>query len=307
MQKELAALYGNEPLPPLRIQYKDYSERLNTGTIKQQLQARQDYWLNEFKQKPPPLNLPTDFTRPGIQGYEGKTLSFEIDNKETSALKKIAADKNVTLFGLVLAILNIFLAKITGKEDITVGIQIAGRQQADLQSIVGVFLNTLVLRNYPQKEKTFAGFLLEVMARTLKAYANQDYPFEDLVEKIIGKRETSRNPMFDVMLVWQNFEQKEIAVPGLHLKPYPHEHKSRALVDISLYGGEAGEKLWYTFEYSSELFKEETLLRYITYFKEITAAVLLNQETQLKDIKISHDLGAAKSNIFQDEDDEFGF
>jgi non-ribosomal peptide synthetase component F len=168
-------------------------------------------------------------------------------------------------------------------------------------------LNTLALRNFPAAEKTFNEFLHQVMARTLQAFENQEYQFESLVEKVLGKRDINRNPLFDVMLVWQNFEQGEIQVPGLTLKPYSYEHKSRALTDLSLYGWETGEKLSFTFEYSTELFETKTVERFILYFKEIVTAIIADKEIKLKDIKISHDLGMAEPGLFQENDDDFGF
>ncbi|MCP5107871.1 MAG: hypothetical protein GY950_31070, partial [bacterium] len=138
-------------------------------------------------------------------------------------------------------------------------------------------------------------------------FENQEYYFEDLVEKVLGKREVNRNPLFDVMLVWQNFERSDIRVPGLTLKPYPHEHKDRALIDLSLYGSEVGDKLEFVFEYSSELFKPETVQRFVNYFKEIVSIVTTRRKVKLLDIEISHDLGSAKTGVFAESDDEFGF
>ncbi|UCH98534.1 MAG: amino acid adenylation domain-containing protein [Candidatus Aminicenantes bacterium] len=305
--KELMALYAKETLPGLRIQYKDYSEWQYNNGIRKMLKIQEEYWLKEFAGDVPVLNLPTDFTRPGTMRFEGSMLDFDIHRQESKALKKIAIEEEVSLFGLLLAILNVLISKITGQDDISIGTQVAGRKHTDLDNIIGVFLNTLVLRNDLDKNNTFKGFLHQVMERTLQAFENQDYPFEDLVKKVIGKREISRNPLFDVMLVWQNFETNEIKIPTLNLKPYHYEHKSRALIDLSLYGFELEGKLSFTFEYSTELFKKESIERFINYFKEIISTVTANKEIKLKDIKISHHLGMAAPGVSREEDDQFGF
>jgi hypothetical protein len=305
--KELMALYAEETLPLLRIQYKDYSEWQHNSGTRKMLKIQEEYWQEEFSREVPVLNLPTDFPRPEAMRFEGSMLDFEIDGEETKALKKIAIEEEVSLFGLLLAILNVLISKITGQAYISIGTQVAGRRHTDLHQIIGVFLNTLVLRNNLDKNISFKDLLHQVMERTLQAFENQDYPFENLVKKILGKREISRNPLFDVMLVWQNFEGNEIKIPTLNLKPYHYEHKSRALIDLSLYGLEREGKLSFTFEYSTELFKKESIERFSNYIKEIIAAVTADKEIKLKDIKISHHLGMAAPGVSREEDDRFGF
>ena len=108
------------------------------------------------------------------------------------------SDNNTTMFMLLLAAYNVLLSKITGQDDIIIGLPVAGRNHEDLQSIMGVFLNTLALRNKPKANKTFEVFLEEVRENALSAYENQDYPFEMLLEKLEIKRDSSRTPLFDI-------------------------------------------------------------------------------------------------------------
>ncbi|UCH93137.1 MAG: polyketide synthase dehydratase domain-containing protein, partial [Candidatus Aminicenantes bacterium] len=307
--KEFMALYGEEELPGLPIRYKDYSQwqnqRFSRGS--ESYKRQEAYWLKEFQGEIPVLNLPADFPRPDIQSFAGSSLFFTISSEHTKGLKKLASEEEVSLFVLLLSILNVFISKITGQDDILIGTQIAGRRHSDLENIIGLFINTLVMRNYHGKEKTFKEFLKEIKQRTLNAFENQEYPFEDLVEKILGKRELNRNPLFDVMFVWQNLGIEKIQIPGLVLKQYDEEIKPTALIDLSLYGQDNGEDIIFMLEYNTSLFKKETIKRFINYLKEITAIVSTDKEIKLKDIKISHDLGMAKSGAFQEEDQEFGF
>jgi len=133
--------------------------------------------------------------------------------------------KGATLYMVLLSLLNVLLSKISGQEDIVVGSPVAGRRHFDLEYVIGVFVNTLALRNYPFGEKTFDVFLREVKARILEAQENQDYPFEDLVEKAAVKRDAGRNPLFDVMFVLQNVDFPEIEITGLKLTPYDYERR----------------------------------------------------------------------------------
>ncbi|MFC2146113.1 SDR family NAD(P)-dependent oxidoreductase [Acidobacteriota bacterium] len=307
--KEFIAFYGEKELPRLPIRYKDYSQYQNqrynsdNGSYKRQA----DYWLKEFAGEIPVLNLPADFPRPDIRSFAGDSFPFTLTGKETRDLKNIASEEDISLFTLLLSLLNILISKITGQDDILMGTQVAGRRHSDLENIIGVFINTLVLRNHPHKEKPFKEFLKETRIRTLNAFENQEYPFEDLVEKRLGKRNLNRNPFFDVMFVWQNWEAGEIRIPGLTLKPYEKKLKRDALLDLTLYGHDNGEHLFFNLEYNKTLFTKKTIERFINYFREIISIVSAGKEIHLKDIKISHDLGMAKAGVFREEDEGFGF
>ncbi|MCP5107799.1 MAG: hypothetical protein GY950_30705, partial [bacterium] len=173
--EEFMSIYRGGELPPLTVQYKDYSLWQTGKEALEMLKKQEAYWLKAFEGELPQSNLPIDFPRPDVLRFEGGMLSFEIEPVETAALKQIASEEGVSLFGLVLTILNVLVAKITRREDIVIGTQVAGRRQSDLQRIIGVFLNSLALRNRPSPEKEFNAFLKEVMERTLTAFENQEY------------------------------------------------------------------------------------------------------------------------------------
>jgi fengycin family lipopeptide synthetase D len=147
--KEFMALYGGEELPPLTLQYKDYALWQNSEKQRQSLKQQEAYWLKQLAGEIPVLDLPLDYHRPPVQSFEGRTLPFEIEYEERKALEKTASGEGVTLFTLVLAIYNTLLAKLSGQEDIIVGIDVAGRRHAELEPIIGMFVNALALRNFP--------------------------------------------------------------------------------------------------------------------------------------------------------------
>ncbi|MCP5052486.1 MAG: AMP-binding protein, partial [bacterium] len=162
---------------------------------------------------------------------------------------------------------------------------IAGRSHTDLEGIIGMFVNTLVPRNFPAGQKSFIQFLEEVKERTLKSFENQDYQYEDLVENVVVERDVSRNPLFDSMLALQNLEIREMRIPGLTLTPVPFESRI-AKFDLTLGCMEMDDHLSCNLEYSTGLFKHETIQRFIGYFKRIVSSVAVSNDIKISGIEI---------------------
>jgi amino acid adenylation domain-containing protein len=287
---DFTAFYSGETLPPLRIQYKDFSRWQNRLLQSPEMQAQEDYWLKVFDGEIPVLNLPTDFPRPQMQSFAGNRIAFQLEAEETGALKRLALEREVTLFMVLLALYTVLLSRLSGQEDIVVGVPTAGRWHADLEPIIGMFVNTLALRNFPAGGKRFKDFLKEVKARTLEAFDNQDYQFEDLVEKVPVPRDTGRNPLFDVMFALQNMETLAgntpgLEIPGLELKPYGYENVTSKF-DLNLQAAEVGAGLRFKLEYCTKLFSAATIRRLIRYFRRITESVIAAPGIRLADIEI---------------------
>ncbi|UCH93006.1 MAG: amino acid adenylation domain-containing protein, partial [Candidatus Aminicenantes bacterium] len=282
---EFKALYWNrgEQLPGLRLQYKDYA-RWQMGIEHQEsIKQQETYWLQMFSGQLPVLNLATDYQRPLVKGFEGRIVYFLLKGEDMENLKKSAAENNATLYMSILAVLNILLAKLTGQEDIILGTPVAARRHADLEGIVGMFVNTLALRNFPQQDKTFKAFLKEVRVRTLEAFENQEYQFEELVDKVSVRRDTSRNPIFDIMVsLWSESEYWQ-DIPDMDDSYYNHI-QCTSKFDMSFTAVEQGNKLLCNIEYSSHLFKPDTIERIIGYFKKIATSVAARPEQKLSDI-----------------------
>ncbi|MGD2093156.1 MAG: amino acid adenylation domain-containing protein, partial [Candidatus Aminicenantes bacterium] len=216
-------LYPGEDLAPLRLQYKDFSEWQQCEKQKELTKQQELYWMKIFSGQLPLLNLPIDYPRPLLQSFEGSSVSFALNEKEVRTLKEINKETGTTLYMFILAIYNILLCKLSGQEDIIIGTPIAARRHKELERVIGMFANTLAMRNYPWGEKSFNQFLIEVKERTLEAFENQEYPFEELVEKVWAARDTSRNPLFDVMLVMQNLQQPESTTDLLAAEALPKQ------------------------------------------------------------------------------------
>ncbi|MCP4154778.1 MAG: AMP-binding protein, partial [bacterium] len=282
---DFAGLYSGATQPPLHLQYKDYTQWQKSNANREALKQQEAYWIKTFDDGIPVLELPVDYARPAVRGFEGSTLKFEIGTERSAALKTIALENEATLYMILLALFNILLSKISGIEEIIIGTPVAGRNHTDLENIVGMFINTVVLRNNPAIAKTFGQYMQEVKAKTLKAFENQDYPFEDLVEKVQEARDMARNPLFDIMFVMQNMDKSEKTLPGLTLKPFHYENED-AKFDLMLVAMEVEDRLQFTFEYSTKLFKKETIERFITYFKTVVTGVIGAPGQTLGEIEI---------------------
>ncbi|MCP4153045.1 MAG: non-ribosomal peptide synthetase, partial [bacterium] len=172
LTKEFFAIYAGESLLPLKLQYKDYAEWQNSSEQKQQKKQQEETWLNLFSGEIPVLNLPTDYPRPEIHSFEGHKISFVLSKEAILSLKETAKETNTTLYMVILSIFTILLSKLSAQEDIIVGTPVAGRRHADLENIIGMFVNTLPMRSYPNGNKTVEEYLKEVKENTLNAFEN---------------------------------------------------------------------------------------------------------------------------------------
>ncbi|HLP62306.1 MAG TPA: condensation domain-containing protein, partial [Candidatus Deferrimicrobium sp.] len=289
LEKEFAALCSGEELPGLRFQYKDYSEWHHNAPRLEAIKQQEYYWLKEFSGEIPVLNLPTDYPRPVEQGIEGNTVQFSFSVQETGILKTVAQENDVTLYMALLAVFSILFAKLGGQEDIIIGTPIAARRHADLQLIIGMFVNTLALRNYPAGEKPLKNYLSEVKQRTLAAYENQEYPFEELVDHLAVNRDTGRNPVFDVMLnllnQWAPTPTPTSTGDNREFEdqpPYSHQ-KGTSRFDMAFSAVEQGERIGFGLEYSTRLFNPSTIDRFIRYLKTIVLS--LNKDQKLSEVE----------------------
>ncbi len=293
IMQEITALYAGQELAPPVIRYHDYASWQAREGAGETMRKQQEYWSGKLQGDIPRLDLPTDFPRPAAPTFEGDSVQFELDAALTAGLNRLAREEDVTLYMILVAVLNIVFAKLTAKEDVLIGSVMAGRNHPDLQEVIGMFVNTLVLRNQPVSTKTFREFLSDVKQGTLEAFANQDYPFEKLVEQLGGGGNTMQTPFFDVMFSMDSLELRTLEIPGLVFRPYPQESGS-AKFDLTIMVHHSSETVIFTMEYRTKLFKKEKIERYEKYIREIMTACLENRDSKLGDITISTDLAKAK-------------
>jgi polyketide synthase PksJ len=285
LMEEFMLFYKGEKLSPLIMQYRDYSEWQSRQADSVEMEQQEQYWLKTFAGDIPVLDLPVDYARPPVQTFEGDSIDFTLAGENAGALKELALNEGTTLYMIILSVYNVLLAKLSGREDIVIGTTTAGRKHQEFQQIIGIFVNTLVLRNQPSREKTFRQFLGEVGKRTIQAFDNQDYSFEELVDKIAPDRDRSRNPLFDILFVMLNIEFPEMDMAGVNIQPYAHKRKA-VQFDLSLICTTKGENLHFAFQYNVNLFKKDTIEIFIEYFIAVISSVLDNPDKKISDIEL---------------------
>ncbi|MCP5051779.1 MAG: amino acid adenylation domain-containing protein, partial [bacterium] len=303
LSADFIALFQGELLPPLRLQYKDFSQWQRRQSGFETIRNQENYWLNEFAGEIPVLRLPLDYPRPVVQSFGGGGFSFQLSAEDSRGLRAAALETGSTLFMVLLSLTAVLLSKLSGQEDIVVGTPVAGRRHADLEKIIGMFVNTLAMRNYPGGGKTLREFLQEVRERSLKAFDNQECQFEDLVDRLPIDRNTGRNPLFDVMFSMNVFEQDPAANSpgdgaagdtasqnisddaGSGIREYDYQRRNSKF-DLTLTAVELAQSIQISFTYAAALFKDETIRRFAGYFQRIISHFLQEPQKKLRDIGI---------------------
>jgi acyl transferase domain-containing protein/NRPS condensation-like uncharacterized protein len=309
--QEFAEIYSGRGLPPLMLQYKDYSQWRRRDETRREIKKQEGYWQKEFSILPPPLELPVDYPRPALQSFEGSAFDFHLGEEETAALNRIAREENATLYMVLTAIYVLFLAKICSREDVVMGTVVAGRRHVALEKTIGMFVNTLAIRFRVPGSGPFREFLHQVKDKILEVFNHQDYPFYDLVEKVVRKTDMSRNPIFDAMFLLQNIDTRAMQMkitektdlPGVKLQRYDYR-RGTVKFDIFLVAFEHNRQLDMKFLYSTKLFNEKTIQRFSRYISQIVTHITGNKGVPMEDIHITHDLVQAKVNSL---DKDFNF
>ena len=223
--REIAGLYQafveNKPsmLPELAIQYADFAVWQQQWLRGKVLAAQLDYWKQKLGDHPTPLMLPISHTRPSRQTYRGANLPFSLSASLSHDLKELGRREALTPFMVLLAAYKVLLFRYSGQNDITVGFPIANRNRAEIEPLIGFFVNTLALRSDLSDNPSFIELLYRVRGNLLDAYAHQDLPFEKLVEEIQPERDLGRSPIFQVMFVYQNNPEENYTLSDLSFQP----------------------------------------------------------------------------------------
>ncbi|GCE15722.1 type I polyketide synthase [Tengunoibacter tsumagoiensis] len=285
--KEFCALYKGEPLPPLRIQYKDYAEWQQRFLTSPAVQRQEAYWLNNYAVIPT-LNMPLDFPRSQMQDFSGKTVHYTLSPEQTERLRQLTRQYNVTLNTVFYSIYTLLLHKYTDQIDLVVGSLVAGRRHTDVANLIGLFTNFLPVRNAIDIDWSFAQFLVLTHQLLLEAYDNQDYPFDLLVEKLSQRIPRDRNPFFDAMFIYHNEYDPNIRldVEGLIFEEYEFAKDTSKLdlkLDIvDLHNGEHKCVL----QYNDQLYRRETIDAFIAHFLALVDLVSQKPECRLADVHL---------------------
>ncbi|MED2976742.1 amino acid adenylation domain-containing protein [Bacillus swezeyi] len=287
--REFGELYAKRTLAPLRIQYKDYAVWQRAFKQGERYQSEEAYWLKQLDGELPVLELPADNARPAVRSFAGDHVSFSLDADTSAGLYQIARENGCTLYMVLLAAYSTLLARLSGQEDIIIGSPIAGRPHKDLEPIIGMFVNTLALRTHPTENKRFTDFLKEVRQTALEAFEHQDYPFEELVDRLGVVRDMSRNPLFDAMFILQNMEQHEMELSGVQVKRVQTFAHQVSIFDLTLTACESDGNIHFEMEFSTDLFFKPTIERWMKHLLTLLRHIANQPETNLSRINMLND------------------
>ena len=285
-------------LPPATCSYPDYIQWQTDMLASSQGEQLWDYWKNKLAGELPILELPTDHPRAPIQTYRGASCSFKLNEKLSQKLKQLAKSEGITLYMILLAAFQVLLHRYTGQEDILVGSPTSGRIKSEFNSIIGYFVNPVVLRANLSGNPTFKEFLGQVRQTVLEAMAHQDFPFPLLVERLQLNRDPSRSPLFQALFVLQNPQSKDLAnllTPsetedrvdwgGLELEFFEMVTEE-AQFDLTLEMVEANESIFGRFKYNIDLFDTARMTQMAGHFQTLLEGIVVHSEAKLSKLPL---------------------
>ncbi|WP_154233483.1 non-ribosomal peptide synthetase, partial [Burkholderia pseudomallei] len=286
--RELSELYRAfaggqpDPLPPLPVQYADYAAWQQRGIGGAALHAQAEYWRDALAGAPTLLELPTDRPRPPQPDYAGATVGLALDAPLTAGLRALARRHGATLFMTVFAAWSVLLSRLSRQTDVVIGTPSANRSHAQIEGLIGFFVNTIALRVDLDGAPTVAELLARVKARTLAAQQHQDIPFEHVVERVQPARSLSHSPVFQAMFAWQHASRGEMRLEGLRAEPLDDAARTIAKFDLTLSLRESGDAIDGGLEYASALFERATIERFAGYLRRLLEGMVAD-DTQRVD------------------------
>ncbi|MBT9312777.1 non-ribosomal peptide synthetase [Leptothoe kymatousa] len=293
LRHELSILYQAfvrdepSPLSELPIQYADFAVWQRQWLKGKILEVQLNYWQQQLAGAPALLELPTDYPRPAIQSFKGGGIHFNLGQALTKKLKHLSQESGTTLFMTLLAAFQVLLSRYSGQDDIVVGSPVANRNHRETESLIGFFLNMLVLRTQLQGNPDFHEVLNRVRQVALGAYAHQDIPFEELVSLLKPERSLSYSPWFQVMFVFQNLPSGKWDLPELTVTPLKLKRDQRnVMFDLTLIMHETNDGLAGRLLYKTELFEQDTISRMAGHFQTLLEAVVTNPDQLIADLPL---------------------
>jgi len=296
LMTEFIALYGafsqqqTSPLAELTLQYADFAAWQRERDEKDVIQQQIEYWRQQLDNAPL-LELPLDFPRSPQLSAVGRSQLFELDVELTQNIRAVAAQHSATLFMTLLAAFQLLLSRYSGQDDISVGAPIANRGQKELEPLVGLFINTLVLRSQIDSQQSFSQLLQQVKETALAGYQHQDVSFEYLIDALDVPRDQSHTPLFQVMFTLQNSEvgnnidqklAKTIDLGEIQLSSvigHSVDFETTTKFDLTLSVTDTGDRLRCSLQYRSELFEFDTIQRMVRHFTVLLGSIC--SDTQL--------------------------
>jgi amino acid adenylation domain-containing protein len=290
--REVVALYAAfaagrpDPLPPLALQYADFAAWQRRWIQGDELQRQAQWWRGHLAGAPALLDLATDRPRPALQRYAGSRLAVELPAALAARLRAASQRHGTTLFMTLLAGWSLLLSRLSGQNDVVVGTPVANRQRAEIEPLIGFFVNTLALRTRIAPGMRVRELLAAVKAATLDAYAHQDLPFEQVVEAVQPARSLSHSPLFQVMLSFNNTPGGDVEpVSGLRVTALGTAHTTTHF-DLMLALAERGDTIAGGVEYATDLYDTATIEQIVDSYTQLLEAMLADDEADVAQLPL---------------------
>jgi len=286
LSREILSLYDgfahgrSTSLPPLPVQYVDFAVWQRRWLEGKVLEDQLAFWKEALGGELPVMRLPTDYPRPSVADYRGQAQTLFLPRPLAAELGLLARREGATLFMVLLAAFAILLGRLTGQEDLVIGSPIANRNQAEVEGVVGFFINTLVLRVDLSGQPSFSELLRRVRDMALGAFAHQDLPFEKLVEVLQPERDLNRTPMFSVLFNVINTPPRTMEVPGLRIERL-EEAEPEARFDLTFYAEEQGDELGLRLVYQKALFSSRRAACLMDQFERLLEQAVAGPERSI--------------------------
>ncbi|MEM9824046.1 MAG: condensation domain-containing protein, partial [Bacteroidota bacterium] len=269
----------------LNIQYTDYARWQRENLSGKQLETQLDWWEDQLNGLSP-LLLPTDYQRAAIQKFEGGNVHFQLGNTVAEQLKALSVEAGASLFMTLLSVFKVLLYRYSGQSDICVGTPVANRNHKEIESLVGLFLNSLSLRSDLSHAPTFVDLLTQVKNNTLAAFTHQEVPFEQVVDRVETERSRNHNPIFQVLFIMQNTpDTPEFTLDGTSISSQG-SGLSKAEFDLTLTVVENDSGLSMVLNYRKDLFKDSTIERMAKHFQNLLTAILSDPQQKITELSI---------------------
>ncbi len=271
-------------LPELPMQYADFATWQRDWLQDERLEQQLSYWKVQLAEAPPLLELPTDRPRPTFKTFHGADVPLRVSKKLSEDIARLSRCEGATLFMTLLSAFSTLLYRYSGQRDLLIGTPIANRNRAEMESLIGFFINTLILRIRFSGQMTFRELLVQVRETSLEAYAHQDLPFEKLVEELQPERTLSHSPLFQVQFHLQNAATENFSLSGLSMSQVEVETQT-AKFDLLLTMVESTEGLAGRLNYNTDLFDTATIHRMAQHFERLLEAAVANPDEQISRLR----------------------
>jgi amino acid adenylation domain-containing protein len=289
-RKELQSLYASYvtgrqvSLPELPVQYGDYARWQRESLEGRRMQAQLGYWKKQLSGFHP-LELPLDFERPQVQTHAGARVRGGLSASVVDALGKISRESHCTLFITLLAGFGVLLHRLAGQEDVCIGIPIASRSPAETENLIGLFINTLVMRADFGGNPTFEELLQRVRQVCLEAYDHQDLPFEGLVRELAPHRDTSRNPLFQVFFNMSSPDDESFGLHDLTVSRVGHDD-TRSKFDLTVYTAARNGGIRFDVVYSCDLFEHARMTHVLAQYEHLLTQIAQQPCRRIRELSL---------------------